>query len=316
MMMNKNLFKKEILQENIVNKSNMQASNIADKKEETILISLVICTRNRAKFLPQHFESLAKIQTNYPWEIIFVDNNSSDDTPKLLADFVAKSKLPARVINEKIPGLSNARNAGWAKARANIVGFTDDDCYPAPDYIDTLIAAFKDESTSFVGGRVLLYDPEDLPWTIMLSMDNQHFAPYSYIRPGAIHGANFAFRKAELQKLNGFDPLMGSGTPFPCEDCDVLLRALSAGQQGNYCPEIVVSHHHRRREVDKPKIERAYLAGRAAFFMKALVDAKNPSKIAYQWLRSAKYFGLIAFVQELYIGIKYLLARRKSRLKS
>ena len=312
-MMNENLLKKEMLKESMINESNMQPPNNADKKEETILISLVICTRNRAEFLPQHFESLAAIKTTLPWEIIFVDNDSSDATPMLLADFAAKSNVPTRVIDEKIPGLGNARNAGWVKAQASIVGFTDDDCYPASDYVDTLIAAFNDEKTSFVGGRVLLHDPEDLPWTIMLSMESQHFAPFSYIRPGAIHGANFAFRKSALQKLSGFDQLMGSGTPFPCEDCDVLLRALSAGQQGNYCPEIVVSHHHRRREVDKPKIERAYLAGRAAFFMRALVDAPKPSKIAYQWLRSAKYFGLIAFVQELFIGTKYLLARRKSR---
>lgn len=306
--MDENLLKIEMLKQ-----CDAQVLNIENKSEQTILLSLVICTRNRAMFLPQHFESLMAIKTDIAWEIIFVDNNSTDETPILLAEFAAKSSIPVTVVHEKITGLSNARNAGWIKAQANIVGFTDDDCYPAPDYVDSLIAAFKNESTSFVGGRVLLHDPEDLPWTIMLSMESQHFAPFSYIRPGTIHGANFAFRKSELQKLSGFDPLMGSGTPFPCEDCDVLLRALSAGQQGNYCPEIVVSHHHRRREVDKPKIERAYLAGRAAFFMKALVDAQKPSRIAYQWLRSAKYFGLTAFVQEIFIGTRYLLARRKSR---
>lgn len=299
----------------VINKSKQDGSK-SDQANASTLISLVVCTRNRAAFLPQHLASLNAIQSSLAWEIVFVNNNSTDDTAKLLAEFAQQSTVPVTIVNEQVPGLSNARNAGWQAASSLIIAFTDDDCYPAVNFIDQVHAAFSREDLGFLGGRVLLHDPEDLPWTIKLSEQTQHFLPYSYIGPGNIHGANFAFDKTLLQKLGGFDPLMGSGTPFPCEDCDILLRASMIGFAGRYCPEIVVSHHHRRRDIDKPVIEKAYLAGRAAFFMKSLVDAPKPWSIVYQWLRSAKYFGLIAFVQELIIGYQYLSARRKYRLKN
>ena len=286
------------------------------KKNEKPLLSLVVCTRNRAQFLPQHLASLKMIKTDLPWEIVFVDNNSSDETLDLLVSFAKKSSVPVTVVHEKIAGLGNARNAGWVKARAGSVAFTDDDCYPDTNFINAVVAAFEERNIGFVGGRVLLHDPEDLPMTIMLSEDADYFNAYSYIGPGHIHGANFAMTKSILGTLGGFDSLMGSGTCFPCEDCDIFFRALSAGARGKYCPEIIVSHHHRRQtSEDLAKIEKAYLAGRAAFYMKSIVDLPKPLRTARMWYHSIRYFGFIAFLKELSIGVQYLTHRRKVKSK-
>lgn len=281
--------------------------------KQEYLISLVICTRNRASFLPQHLDSLRQIKTENNWEIIFVDNNSNDETAVTLNAFAQQSRVPVTVVCEKKIGLSNARNAGWVLAKGEIVAFTDDDCYPAENFIDEVSKVFEDKKMGFTGGRVLLHDPEDIPWTIKLSEDVHYYNPYSFIGPGNIHGANFAIRKSLLEAIGGFDTLMGSGTPFPCEDCDVLLRALRAGSYGVYAPSIVVSHHHRRRMADLPKIERAYLAGRGAFFVKAFVDAKYRLPVVYEWMRSLKCFGVSKFFSELYIGMKYIQARKNFR---
>lgn len=287
-----------------------------DSTDHSFFISLVICTRNRAQFLPKHLASLAEIQSPIAWEIIFVDNISSDETLKLLAEFSQVSKVPVTIISEKKIGLGSARNAGWTKSRAKVVAFTDDDCYPALNYIDVLTNVFADEALGFVGGRVLLHDPKDLPITIKTSNVSHLFLPNTYIGPGLIHGANFAFRKNVLKKVEGFDPLMGAGTAFPCEDCDILLRASYAGFKGKYCPEIVVEHHHRRQSKnDLMKIESAYLAGRGAFFMKTLLNSAKPWFTFYQWLRSAKYFGLVAFGKEIVVGYSYLRACKKQKLK-
>lgn len=281
-------------------------------KNENPLLSLVVCTRNRAAFLPQHLASLSTIQTDLPWEIVFVDNNSSDETPSLLLNFAENSSVPVSIVHEKIAGLGNARNAGWVQARAQIIAFTDDDCYPDTNFINSVVAAFDERNIGFVGGRVLLHDPKDLPMTIMLSEDADYFNAYSYIGPGHIHGANFAMTKNILEILAGFDSLMGSGTPFPCEDCDIFFRALNTGVRGKYCPEIIVSHHHRRQtSEDLAKIEKAYLAGRAAFYMKSIVDLPKPLRTARMWYHSMRYFGFSAFLKELVIGIQYLAQRRK-----
>jgi glycosyltransferase involved in cell wall biosynthesis len=281
-------------------------------KNDQPVLSLVVCTRNRAQFLPQHLAALKTIETDLPWEIVFVDNNSSDETPNLLKSFVASSHIPTIVVDEKIAGLGNARNAGWVKARAQIVAFTDDDCYPDANFVNTVVAAFEERNIEFVGGRVLLHDPKDLPMTIMLSEDADYFNAHGYIGPGHIHGANFAMTKRILETLGGFDSMMGSGTPFPCEDCDIFFRALNVGVRGKYCPEIIVSHHHRRQtSEDLAKIEKAYLAGRAAFYMKSIVDLPKPLRTARMWYHSIRYFGFSAFLKELVIGIRYLVQRRK-----
>ncbi len=242
-----------------------------------------------------------------------MDNNSTDNTALLLQNFAQQSAVPVKVVHEKSIGLSNARNAGWLAAEGEIIAFTDDDCYPASNFIDEVAQVFSDEKMGFLGGKVLLHDPEDLPWTIKLDENVHYYNPYSYIGPGNIHGANFAMRKALLEKINGFDALMGAGTPFPCEDCDVLLRALKAGAYGIYSPNVVISHHHRRRESDLPKMECSYLAGRGAFFVKAFADAKYKLPIVYEWMRSLKYFGVGKFFPEIFFGVRYLLARRKHR---
>lgn len=293
----------------------MDEAQIKNNIKETKLISLIICTRNRAEFLPQHLASLMAIKTCLLWEIIFVDNNSTDDTPKLIAQFAEQANVPVSIVHEKNVGLSNARNAGWRYSKAKIIAFTDDDCYPDTHCIDNLSLAFSEKNIGFVGGRVLLHDPDDLPMTIKLSEDFDYHNAYSFIGPGHIHGANFALTKNLLESINGFDPLMGSGTAYPCEDCDILLRALNAGARGKYCPDIIVSHHHRRRTAsDLAKIEAAYLAGRGAFYMKALVTMPKPLRTARMWYHSAKYFGLSAFVKEFIIGIRYLNSRRKLKI--
>ncbi len=290
--------------------NNIQALGIESEIQETISISLVICTRNRAQFLPNHLASLAAIQSSILWEIIFVDNNSSDDTANVLARFAQQSAIPVSIVHEKITGSSSAKNAGWSHSQAKIIAFTDDDCYPEANFIDNLALAFIEKNIGFVGGRVLLHDPEDLPITIKLSENFDYFNAYSFIGPGYIHGANFAFTRDLLEKIGGFDPLMGAGTPYPCEDCDILLRALNTGVHGKYCPNIVVSHHHRRRTAsDLAKIESSYLAGRGAFYMKALVDMPEPLRTAKMWCKSANHFGFKAFVKELIVGAGYLKMR-------
>lgn len=283
-----------------------------DQSQAEVLVSLVICTRNRAQFLPSHLASLAEITSTLAWEIIFVDNNSTDDTALVLAQFANQSAIPVSVLHENALGSSNAKNAGWTLAKGKIIAFTDDDCYPASDFIDCVAHAFLEKNIAFTGGRVLLHDPNDLPATIKLEDEFDYFNPHSFIWPGSLHGANFAFTKKLLEDIGGFDPLMGAGTPFPCEDCDILLRASTSGVRGKYCPNIVVSHHHRRRtSEDLAKLDASYLGGRGAYFMKALVFLPRPMRTARMWYSSAKVWGLKAFAKEFYIGINYLMARRK-----
>jgi glucosyl-dolichyl phosphate glucuronosyltransferase len=97
-------------------------------KADEICFSIVICTHNRAEILQDAVLSACSQSYNVQkYEIIVVDNNSTDDTKKLIANL--QDKYPKiRYIFEKDQGLSNARNRGWREARGKYVGYIDDDC--------------------------------------------------------------------------------------------------------------------------------------------------------------------------------------------
>ncbi|WP_018983108.1 glycosyltransferase family 2 protein [Salinimonas chungwhensis] len=240
------------------------------------MISVVICTYNREKALTKCLNSFLAVAFTEAWELIIVDNNSTDNTKNVIEAFSSEGKLPIKSVLEKKKGLGNARNKGIATASYEIVAFTDDDCYPQPDYLTQLYNAFTNENIDFLGGRVLLYNKKDLGWTIQLNEREKYFESNSLIKPGEIHGANFAFKKSVLTKAKGFDPLFGAGAYFPCEDVDSLAECLWVGGRGKYCPAVVVSHDHgRRTEADKNELIESYSIGRGAFFTKRILFKKR-----------------------------------------
>ena len=118
-------------------------------------VSLVVCTRNRAAQLADALPHFSRLESSASWEMVFVDNGSTDATPELLEAFSKSSGLNVRIFKVPKAGLSVARNAGWRNARGGIVAFTDDDCYPAPDYVEQLRLSFSKADLGYLGGRVL-----------------------------------------------------------------------------------------------------------------------------------------------------------------
>jgi glycosyltransferase involved in cell wall biosynthesis len=253
--------------------------------EELIRISVVVCTRNRVEKLRRAMEAAHELTFPLAWELVIVDNGSTDGTDALLSDFRSEAKIPFRVVVEPRPGLAKARNAGWRAARGDLVAFTDDDCYPASDWLEQLHLCFSETDIGFLGGRVLLYDARDYPITIQESQRRVEVAPGSLIRTGLIHGANFAFKRAVLAEIGGFDPLFGVGACLVSgEDCDALARASFSGHRGAYDPRPVVYHHHgRRTPKDVSDLHVGYDIGRGAYYVKGLLDARMRSAFLRDW---------------------------------
>ena len=249
-------------------------------------LSIVICTRNRATRLPELFSSICNLnEPGIDWEIVFVDNNSSDNTLDILKDFASTSPMSIQVVREKKDGLSNARNAGIHAARGTIISFTDDDCYPQEDWLISIVEAFNESGASFVGGRVLLYDINDAPITIQISMQPKIFEAKCHIESGEIIGANLSCTKELLTAVGGFDPSLGAGTSLQSgEDTDILIRASLLGFVGRYVPSIVVFHHHGRKiGKDVVKLYRGYAHGRGALSMKTVMDSNYNSLYLKNW---------------------------------
>jgi len=234
-------------------------------------VSLIICTRNRAQQLTRCLDSVRRITSSIDWELIMVDNGSTDETSDVAYEFIRTASVTTRYVLEPNPGLGNGRNAGVAIAHGEILAFTDDDCYPAPDFLDRVRAAFEDPSVGYITGRIMLHDPADYPITINESIIPRTFPPRSYLHGGAVQGANMAFRRSVLHDIGGFDPLFGTGSLFSTEDVDAASRASLVGWKGRYCPEVVVRHHHERKASDAPALLKSYCIGRGAYHMKLLL---------------------------------------------
>jgi len=248
-------------------------------------VSIVISTRNRAAILPAALRAHERIVSALPWELIIVDNGSTDRTPEVLDAFGAATRLMFRTLVEPRPGLSCARNTGWRNAAAELVAFTDDDCYPSAVFVDAIVERFADRRLGYLGGRIVLHDPEDAPVTIQLRDTPHTIAPGSFIAAGLIQGANMAARREVLEAVDGFDELLGAGTPFPSEDVDFVSRASAAGYAGAYDPGPAVEHHHRRRAIlELDALRGGYDLGRGAYYAKCLLDPRRRGKAWRPWL--------------------------------
>ena len=255
-------------------------------------ISLIISTRDRCQQLVRCLESVRNITFDRPWELIVVDNGSVDETASVVRQFFGSAVVSGLYVFEPKMGKSNALNTAMKIARGQIVAFTDDDCYPAPDFLTRVWLAFQDPSVGYVTGRIMLHDPTDCPVTINETTTPLTFSARSFISVGIVQGANMAFRRGVLVAIGGFDPLFGAGSLFAGEDLDAAARASAMGWKGLYCPEVVVRHHHGRKRSDIPRLMKFYGIGAGAYHMKLLLKGHEVlwfAQSVYQVRRRSKF---------------------------
>lgn len=239
-------------------------------------LSLIICTRDRCHKLARCLEAVRHIHCDRPWELIIVDNGSTDETASVVREFIETVKFPTIYLFEDTPGKSTGLNTAIDSANGRILAFTDDDCYPEPDFLNGIWSAFDDPSVGYIGGRIMLHDPADHPITINESVVPASFPAGSFVCAGSIQGANMAFRRGVLLDIGGFDPLFGPGALLmACEDIDVVGRASAMGWKGKHDPQVMVRHHHGRKAADAAAVWKAYAIGRGAYHMKLLLRGRQ-----------------------------------------
>lgn len=258
-----------------------------------LALSLVICTRDRAAQLERTLVEVAGIRTARQWEIVVVDNDSTDGTAEVVEAAQGSLGAPLRLVREPAEGVSRARNTGWQSASGGVVSYIDDDCYPAPDFVDRILGRFdEDAGLGFLGGAVLPYDEQDALVTIVAGRRPIEIQPRGFVTPGLMICANLAFRQEALEAIGGFDVVFGYGAHFPggvdavIEDLDAAARASAAGWRGRYDPDVIVRHHHRRKPgPEVARLRRGYDVGRGAFYAKAALDSRLRKTYLVGWAR-------------------------------
>jgi glycosyltransferase involved in cell wall biosynthesis len=225
-------------------------------------VSVILPTYNRVGLLRTAIEALLRQSAPADsYEIVVVNNNSTDGTADLLASL---DDPRVHTATEPRQGLSFARNTGLAAARGAIVALTDDDVEVAPDWIETIVSSMDAHpDVDAVGGRVLPAWPDGKPsW-----LTRRHWAPlalqdhgdtnrvFDRTTPIGLIGANVAFRRGVFDRIGAFSPAVqrvrdGIGST---EDHELLDRLYAAGGRAMYTPRLVAM-----TRVPRERCARAY----------------------------------------------------------
>jgi GT2 family glycosyltransferase len=269
-------------------------------------VSIIVCTRGRPAILRECLEALQKVSYE-PIEILVVDNAPPDDATKDIVGAFLQIDPRMRYTCEPRPGLSRARNHGVAEAKFDILAFTDDDIVVDPGWPAALAAGFAADVgaaciTGLVAARSLetaseryfdsryswgeVFEPRR--YDLLEHRDQSRLYPFSAGIFGT--GANFAVRREVVERLGGFDPLLGAGAPGRGgEDLDMFLRIILAGCRLCYLPGALVWHRHRADNDALAEQIYSYGYGLGAYLAKRLkTHEMSPTFLARGFGKSAE----------------------------
>ena len=214
-----------------------------------IRITVAIPTYNRAEFLRQTLVGLTAQQ--FPrehFEILVIDNNSSDATRAVVESFASSVPVPCHILETK-QGLDHARNRAIAEARGEIIVFGDDDILVQPDWLAQIavpLLADQPRRIGAVGGEVIPVFPDGLPewvaeWHAPLSFRNDTGPLESRHSP---MGANLAFPKWVFEQIGPFHTALdrAAGNYFSGGDSEMIRRVRAAGLEVWFSPAAAVKH--------------------------------------------------------------------------
>ncbi|MBC7359371.1 MAG: glycosyltransferase family 2 protein [Desulfacinum sp.] len=232
-------------------------------------LSVVICTFNRSYNLPRCLEGLAEQRDadGLDWEVVLVDNNSTDDTARVASRLADTLPLRMRYAFEGEQGLSAARNRGVREALGGYLLFIDDDIRVTPRWLRSAWDAFRASEADAVGGRIHLDPGVPLPAWIdgelrgflgyqdygdrPLVLDGLHRYPF---------GGNMGVTREAFLRVGGFDTSYGrkgegkkAGELFKGMETHFFKRLAALGGKIFYEPAMVVYH-----KVEPHQLRRSY----------------------------------------------------------
>lgn len=231
-------------------------------------LSVVICSRDRPEFLREALAEFSREELNSAdggaIELVVVD--SASKTPETAA---VAANYGIAAIRCELPGLSRARNVGFAAATGDLVAFTDDDCFPTLEWARRVRGAFADPQVGVVTGPV--HADRATKQAVSVDERDEDFAYAWGSDPAKVgHGANMTFRRTALEQAGAFDPMLGAGSQMrSAEDIDMIWRVLRAGWTGRFDAAAVISHRQWRSTWQAVRMAYGYGLGTGSFAVKA-----------------------------------------------
>lgn len=265
-------------------------------------ISVVISTYNRCALLPATIESVLRQRTpELNYEVIIVDNNSSDATKQVVESFIGRGHRNVRYVFEPKQGPSHGRNAGIANAKGEIIAFTDDDVCVEKNWLLNIKRAFDSyTNVDCVGGKILPRWTCETP--VWLTTD--HWSPLAIAEYGdrvilppaktpiCWSTSNISFRARVFDRIGGFNPDFTRS-----QDRELMWRFLRDGGQVIYVPDVVVS-----TDVPAERLTKAYhrawhkTTGKYHALMRLYERTGSDGNVLDEPMETVRLFGVPGFL--------------------
>jgi len=225
-------------------------------------VTVLICTYNRAPLLHETLVTMQEMTAppGCDVNIIVVDNNSSDDTPCVVAHAAKHARYPVTLLHERCQGKSFALNTGLEAATGDVVALTDDDVLPSTDWLARIVEAFRTQDVTFVFGKVLPRWSCTPPPELLTESAQDIWGPLAIVDYGDAParydagnngqrlpiGANLSFLRSVLVAIGGWRTDLGkvNNSLISGEDHEIFLRLRRFGlYAGYYDPQISVRHY-------------------------------------------------------------------------
>jgi len=281
---------------------------MSDLPTSTIQISAIICTHNRDRYLGDAIDSLLNQQGSVDYEVIVVDNASTDRTREIVK--TRQSQPHLHYVYEPTMGLSVARNTGAQTAKGQILAYLDDDAIASPQWLQILNQFYKDhDDVAIAGGKVTLIWPDGVapPRWVSVEMSGclgfyDLGAEVVFIdNPGLTpRGLNYSMRRAVWTQMGGFDSQLGrvGKRLLSNEELQMTERVLEAGWRVAYVPEALVAHNVApERLCHQWFLNRSWWQGISEYYREQLSGRQGVAQINR---------GSERLIRGLYRSIKYL----------
>ncbi|MGO8746029.1 MAG: glycosyltransferase family 2 protein [Thermoguttaceae bacterium] len=272
--------------------------------------TVILCTHNRADRLAAVLADLGrmKVSPGTSWEIVVVDNCSTDHTKAVIEAAQSACAVPMRYHYEERKGKSHALNSAIQLARGEYLLFTDDDVRVDPGWLEAILDVFSRHPCIGMGGRIV---PEwECPVPKWYSLEGPYrlmgaivsFEQGDELCEAAAHpvGANMAFHRSVFDRYEGFRTDFGpyGRTPVAGEDTEFCERLMKSGERLLYVPTAVVKH-----PVDSQRASKSYF--RSWYFHAGVGDVRCNGKpdgavcycgIPRYWIRNWLETSLLWFI--------------------
>lgn len=267
---------------------------------DTPFITVAICTYNREDLLPFCLATLAsQTISKEQWEIVIVDNNSSDNTANIAKEFIERNQagLNIRYVFEGQQGLSFARNRCVSEAQGDVISFIDDDVELDKDYVKELASFFSERKEAVgVGGKTITkyVDGEKPKWIskylyglVGQTDHGDEIVKFSKKMKYPI-GCNMSYKKEILLQAGGFNNELKNRS----DDKFIHQQVSKISDEIYYNPKVYSRHLIDKARLTYDSFRRLYTKTGSEEIIRASKEGKKWQTVLLQFIKLGASFGL------------------------